>query len=312
MSRRFEVLTVGLQVIDLLVTGADAQVFERETTNVENIQLLLGGDALNQAVTLSLLGAKTALMGAVGNDSLGDVLLNRLASYPITVLNRRIDAKTGISVVLCRPDGERHFVLQTGHNEHLCYAHIDEQAVRDADILSVGSCMSLKALDGADTVRLLDLAASAGTMTAMDFKMSRTDYDMPPILESIRRADYLLPSEADAARLTGEAEDPRRMAQGMHDLGARNVILKLGGRGCYVSADGLEMQIPAHPCRCVDATGAGDTFVAAFLYGKSRGWDTERCARFANAAGSIAVESPGANGAVRSEAQVLERMNGAG
>ncbi|MDY5220613.1 MAG: PfkB family carbohydrate kinase [Eubacteriales bacterium] len=58
----------------------------------------------------------------------------------------------------------------------------------------------------------------------------------------------------------------------------------------------------------MNTTGAGDSFVAAFLYGKCRGWDVETCARFANAAGTIAVESRGANGAVRSEAQVRMRM----
>lgn len=246
MARRFDVLCVGLQVIDLLVTGADCGVFDRETTNVENIELLLGGDALNQAITLSALGARTGLMGAVGSDPLGDVLLNRLAAHPITVLDRRIDAKTGISVVLCRPDGERHFVLQTGHNERFCYEHIDEQAVRDAGIVSIGSCMGMKAMDVADTLRLLELAASAGATTAMDFKITRAEYDMPKVHECIRRADYLLPSKDDAATLTGEKRDPKRMAEGMRDLGARNVILKLGERGCYVAADGVEMQsLPA-------------------------------------------------------------------
>lgn len=308
MARRFDVLCVGLQVIDLLVTGADRCVFDQETTNVENIELLLGGDALNQAITLSALGAKTGLMGAVGNDALGDVLMNRLAAYPIEVLNRRIDAKTGISIVLCRTDGERHFVLQTGHNERFCYEHIDEQAVRDAGVVSIGSCMGMKAMDGADTLRLLELASSAGATTAMDFKITHGDYDMPRVYECIRTADYLLPSEGDAAKLTGEKHDPKRMVEGLRDLGARNLILKLGDRGCYVAADGVEMQIPACASSCVDTTGAGDTFAAAFLYGKCRGWDVETCARFANAAGAIAVETRGANGAVRSEAQVRMRM----
>ncbi|MBQ8507109.1 MAG: carbohydrate kinase family protein [Clostridia bacterium] len=310
MAFRYDLLCVGLQVIDLLVTGADASIFERETTNVGNIQLLLGGDALNQAVTASMLGARTALMGSVGNDHLGEVLLSQLGNYPISVFDRKIDAKTGISVVLCRPDGERHFVLQTGHNEHFCYGHVDEEAVKSSAIVSIGSCMSLKGFDGEDTVRLFDLAHSAGGRTALDFKINRSEYDMPAILESIRRADYVLPSEADVAKLTGEAGDPAKMAQGMRDLGAKNIVLKLGGRGCYLSAEGIEKHIPACPANCIDTTGAGDSFVAAFLHGVAQGWDVESCARFANAAGSIAVEHPGANGMIRSEAQVLARMRG--
>lgn len=306
--RHFDVLVVGMQVIDLLVSGVDPMVFEAETTESSNIQLLMGGDALNQSVTLSMLGGKTGLMSVVGNDRLGDVLLSQLANYPLEVIVPKIESKTGISVVLCKPDGQRHFVLQTGHNAHFSYQHIDEQAVRDAKIVSIGSCMALPAFDGADTIRLLDLARSAGTISAMDIKKNRTHYDMPPILESLRHVDYLLPSESDVKTITGVDESPEKMVQALHDMGVKNVVLKLGDKGCYVSADGLNKAIPACPSKCIDTTGAGDTFTGAFLHAKAKGWDVETCARFANAAGSISVEHHGACGAIRSEKQVLDRM----
>lgn len=69
-------------------------------------------------------------------------------------------------------------------------------------------------------------------------------------------------------------------------------------RGCYGS----------YLCHCIDITGAGETFVGAFLYAKARGWDIEKCAKFACAGGSIAVECTGANAAIQSETQVLKQM----
>lgn len=93
-------------------------------------------------------------------------------------------------------------------------------------------------------------------------------------------------------------------------MGAANCVIKPGAQGCYVSADGIEAHIPSFPCRCVDTTGAGDTFVGSFLYAKSQGWDTLASARFACAAGSVAVEHVGAKTAIRSKDQVLARMNG--
>lgn len=308
MGRRFDVLMVGMQVIDLLIMGASPEVFDCETYNSPDIQLLMGGDALNQAVSTSMLGGRIALMGVVGNDRLGEVLMNQLANYPLTVFNPVIESKTGISVVLCKNDGHRHFILQPGHNQYFSYKHVDEQVVRDSKIVSIGSCMALPAFDGEDTIRLLDFARSVGTVSAMDIKKNRTEYDMPPILESLRHVDYLLPSEADVKSLTGEGEDPVKMVQALHDMGVKNVILKLGDKGCYVSADGVQKAIPAYPARSIDTTGAGDTFTGAFLHAKAKGWDVETCARFANAAGAISVEVPGACGAIRSEAQVLERM----
>ena len=67
--------------------------------------------------------------------------------------------------------------------------------------------------------------------------------------------------------------------------------------------------ISSFPCKPVDTTGAGDTFTASFVYGKSQCWDIETCVKFGNAAGSIAVEHHGANQAVKNKEQVLERMN---
>ena len=172
-------------------------------------------------------------MGAAGVDRLGDVLLQQLSRYPLSVFDRRIDVPTAICVVLIDEAHERHFLFQSGQNLALRYEELD-----------------------------------------------------------------------------GETGSPEKMAQALHKMGAANCVIKLGAQGCYVSADGIEAHIPAFPCRCVDTTGAGDTSVGSFLYAKSQGWDTLASAKFACAAGSVAVEHVGANTAIRSKDQVLARMNG--
>lgn len=209
--KRFDVLTIGLQVIDLMIPGMDGHILDREMTLLDHAELTLGGDALNQAIVLSQLGARTALMGAAGVDRLGDVLLQQLSRYPLSVFDRRIDVPTTICVVLIDEAHERHFLFQPGQNLALRYEDLDEAVIRDS---------------------------------------------------------------------------------------------------AFVSADGIEAHIPAFPCRCVDTTGAGDTFVGSFLYAKSQGWDTLASAKFACAAGPVAVEHVGANTAIRSKDQVLARMNG--
>ena len=169
--------------------------------------------------------------------------------------------------------------------------------------------MALPGLDGEDMRRMLDAAREAGAVTAMDFKNNCGVTDMDGIWESVRAADWILPSEKDVRDLLGERiESPKEMAAALKARGAKNVLIKLGENGCYLSGVGAEMQIKAHKCRVVDTVGAGDTFVGAFLYALSRGWNAEQCARFANAAGSISVEQAGANGAIHSQEQVFERM----
>ena len=146
--KRFDVLTIGLQVIDLMIPGMDGHILDREMTLLDHAELTLGGDALNQAIVLSQLGARTALMGAAGVDRLGDVLLQQLSRYPLSVFDRRIDVPTAICVVLIDEAHERHFLFQSGQNLALRYEDLDEAVIRDSAFVSVGGAMALPELDG--------------------------------------------------------------------------------------------------------------------------------------------------------------------
>jgi len=105
--------------------------------------------------------------------------------------------------------------------------------------------------------------------------------------------DLVTPGKAEAEAITGE-HDPGRAARRMRELGARVAAVTLGDEGCHVAADDFDGHVPAVEVDAVDGTGAGDAFVAGFLYGRLAGWDTERCARFANAAGALATTAVGA------------------
>jgi len=308
-GKKYDVVAVGLQCIDIVCSPVTPGLLEREMTPLKSARLMLGGDALNQAVVLAALGARVGLAGLVGNDRLGDVLLEQLGQHAIDVLDSRGDVNTAISLVLVKADGERHFVCQPESNDALALSHIDTRAVCDAAFLSVGGCMDLPSLDGGDMLALLDLARRAGTRTALDFRLGERLPEPSALRELLSRADYVLPNEHEARILTGEGDDPEVMVRRLRELGATNCVIKLGDQGCYVAAEGFEGRVPPCPCRCVDTTGAGDSFVGAFLYALTRGWDIRRCARFANAAGSITVEHTGANGAIHSAAQVEARMD---
>lgn len=310
-GKKYDVVSVGIQCIDIVAAPVAAGVLERELTLVKGTQLMLGGDALNQAVVLARLGAKVGLIGLVGRDRLGEILVEQLRGFEgLDVLDRRADVNTAISLVLVDERGERHFVLQPDSNLALNYGHIDEEAVKNAAFVSVGGCLSLPGLDGEGMLRLLELARASGARTALDFRISDAQIE-PELLRAIlSRADYVLPSEREAEAMTGESESPEIMVERLRAMGAGNCIVKLGERGCYVAADGYTGFVAAYPCKCMDTTGAGDSFVGAFLYAKTRGWEIERCAKFACAAGSIAVEHAGANAAIQSEIQVLNRMQG--
>ena len=307
MAKRYDVACVGLQVVDVLVEGVDAGIFQRESTRARSVSLALGGDALNQALALAQLGSATALLGAAGDDQLGDVLLALLKGYPLDVFDARVPARTSVSVVLIDEKGERRFLRQPGNNDALSLEHIRRDVVESARILSVAGVMALSALDGAGLEQLLRLARAAGALTALDFRINRPQYDMAQTARAIALADWVLPNQSEAAFLTGESQ-PQAMARALGKMGAKNVALKLGEQGCLVRWGDEQALVPGCPAQAVDGTGAGDNFAGAFLHALGRGMHPLDCARFACAAGAMAVERVGANGALGGQEQVRERM----
>ena len=193
-------------------------------------------------------------MGAAGVDRLGDVLLQQLSRYPLSVFDRRIDVPTAICVVLIDEAHERHFLFQPGQNLALRYEDLDEAVIRDSAFVSVGGAMALPELDGEGLLKLFTLAHASGARTALDMRVSEREYDHALLEACFRKTDYFLPSEREAVWLTGETGSPEKMAQALHKMGAANCVIKLGAQGCYVSADGIEAHIPVFPCRCVDTT----------------------------------------------------------
>ena len=78
--------------------------------------------------------------------------------------------------------------------------------------------------------------------------------------------DYLFPNENEAALFTGR-QDYMEMAEALHAMGIRTVIVKAGKDGCYACSDIERFHMPALPVKAIDSTGAGDSFVAGFIAG---------------------------------------------
>src|SRR5207245_3771272 len=96
-----------------------------------------------------------------------------------------------------------------------------------------------------------------------------------------------------AAVLTGQRNASKSFLQ-FQRAGAKEIVMKLGKRGCLISDGGILREIPSFDVRAVDSTGAGDAFTAVFLQARLRGWSTLEAALAANAAGAAAACRVGA------------------
>lgn len=293
----FDVLCAGLMVMDVVASGVDRTVFDRDTTYAGHILHATGGDALNVAINLANLGARVCMSGAVGDDFASGGVLGRLKKYGVFAdyVQKMEGEVTATSIVLCTPGGDRHFVYQAGANDRYDASALTDAALARAGILFVGSFLGLPMLDGEPLIQLMCRARSQGLQTAMDACGGSRAADKPALLLKILPyLDVFFPSEEEAAFLGGGRE-PRDAARYFVEKGARLAGVKLGGRGCFLTDGNWGEAVPALPCEDpLDTTGAGDAFMAGFLRGMTLGLPPSRCARMGVAMGSRCIQSLGA------------------
>jgi sugar/nucleoside kinase (ribokinase family) len=132
----------------------------------------------------------------------------------------------------------------------------------------------------------------------------------------LRRVSAVLPSEQDTLAVWPD-RSPLEAAIAMRELGARAVIIKLGGSGCLVmDRDGSTWRIPAFPADATELTGAGDAFCGGFLVGLAETGDLVRAACYGTVSASFVVETSSALEAlsdvdrVRSQSRLDQVLSG--
>jgi sugar/nucleoside kinase (ribokinase family) len=260
---------------------------------VDSIVLRGGGCALNTASALAKLGLRSAVVGKVGPDALGDFILRTLEERGVDAAGVIRDAATATSasVALVDATGERTFLHATGANAMLTVGEVREEAFRGR-ALHIAGALVLDELDGEPTASLLSEARRRGITTSVDTVFdARGRWDR--LLPALPFCDLVTPGLLEARAITGE-EEPAHAARRLHELGAHVAVVTLGADGCYVAADAFEGHVSGYRVDSVDGTGAGDAFAAGFLHGRLAGRPFEECARLANAAGGLATRAVGA------------------
>jgi len=303
----YDMISAGVACLDIVVSGnVSPEVFNVDSTAVQSITLHSGGDASNQAVTASNLGLRTGLITYIGNDWKGVQLKHLLENRGVIteLVDTMETGNTVTSIVLVSDDGSRNFMFDRGCGAEYVPPLSAIEAVKSCKLLSIGSFFVMPRFDHEGVGLLLKAAREAGAITVADMTCDTLREGFQYIGKYFPLIDYLMPSFEEACDLTGEV-DPKRMCQIFRSYGATNIVIKMGGKGCYLATSEQETMIPpTSGTKVVDTTGCGDTFVAAFCYGLLAGKAIEDCARFAHAAAAINASHLGASGHIHSAKEV--------
>lgn len=312
MEKRYDILAIGTMAYDMILRNVDEQLFTRDTTLLDEVGVSVGGAAVTQTIVAQRLGCKTAIVGKICTDSFSDYLMEVLTQSGVdaTRVIRSPTDSMSLTFALVRPDGARHFLgLAGSNNQTLCLEDFDLSVVREAKIVSYGSFFFLKGLDQRGVSVLFETAKQVGALTVADCANDSFQQGPDTVYRTLPLIDYFIPSYVEAAYLTGET-DPARMAKHLLSKGCKNLIIKLGEEGCYVTSGDHAAVVPAfHPEQVRDTTGAGDNFVGGFMAGLTEGMDLFTAARYANAVAAVSVTGAGAVTALRGKEQVLSYFN---
>ena len=293
----WDVVVVGSTNIDLMLT-VPRHPHPGETLIGGSGELYAGGKGANQAVAAARLGARTAMVGAVGDDANSAVALSELVAAHVDLgAMRRMPGPTGLAVVTLANDGENTIIVVPGAN-----AAVTADAVESASdvIRAAAVCLLQVEIPLAAVTLAAEIATSAGVRVVLNLAPA-----CPMPLETLRLADPLVLNEHEVALLLGwldhtevEASSDREAAlhaaRELRAHGVPSVVVTLGKEGVVgVEADG-EWSLPAHVVPVRDTTGAGDAFVGALAARLAKGATLQDAAEDANRVAAYSVQMLGA------------------
>jgi len=281
-----------------------------EEAIVERVAVGLGGAVLNSAIMLDKLGAKTILLGCVGDDLWGEYFLKQVAGTAIDLSRLQIvpDHGTGMDFIIVTPDGERTMFGYRGANAQLLPDSIDKGIFNEGVMLHL-SGYSLLEGPQSDAVRKAVRYAKA------ELAAISMDTAFEPVLRNQTSFKEILP--ALAICISGEKEvnalfgtsTYETAARALLDAGVKIAVIKRGAQGSYVASAGEAYEIPAFPVDPVDTTGASDAFTAGFIFGAANGLDPLSCGLLGSALGAMAAVVEGAGLAMPDRESVRRFLN---
>ncbi|HET9995596.1 MAG TPA: carbohydrate kinase family protein [Candidatus Acidoferrum sp.] len=273
------------------------------------LELHCGGVAANTALALSPWKIKTRLIGCVGQDEFGDLLLHTLRKSGVDILHiqRTPQALTGLLYINVTPDGQRTFFGSRGANRLTRPARIPSSLVHHCAAAHLVGYSFLDAGPEKTARQIMRAFKTRGKWVSFDIGMEPSQKIPEKILRLLPQIDLLFLSNEESFALTG-VRDAHKSFLNLQRTGAHEIVMKLGKRGCLISDKGVLPEVPSFPVRTVDSTGAGDAFNAAFLQARLRGWPTPEAALLANAAGAAAASRVGAGTTLSELAQIIRLL----
>lgn len=274
-----------------------------ETMSGDDLVYAAGGKGGNQAAACALLGLDTTMIGCVGQDIFGDILIKTLTNCGVDthLLKKRNTSGTGI--VHTMPDGDYYSTVIHGANYAITKEDIDEHmdVIKNADYLIFQQEIPDEILP-----YVLDKLNDSNVTVLLNNAPARFVND-----ETLAKIDYLIVNETEAGFMVNHPVDNFEVAkescQELLKKVKRGVVITLGAIGSVAVTNEETFECHSQAVKAVDATGAGDSYIGAFVYGLSQNMTLQKCMKFASKVSAITVTKTGGQTSFPTLKEVTEK-----
>lgn len=251
-----------------------------------------GGKGANQAAAAAVLGARVAMVGAVGDDEPGrrSLAALRRVGVDLTGVEVRNDVGTGIAVITVDADGENTIVVDPGAN-----ASLTGQETTAAVIAAQPTVLLLQ-LEIPQEAVVGATQAAAGAVVVLN--PAPMPADPGPVRDMLPLVDVLVPNRSELGRLAGlpEPTNATEVADCVAALGhTGSVVVTLGAEGALCFEKGVApVAVPGVRTATRDASGAGDVFCGCLAKELARGASLLEAAHRANTLAAASTVHSGA------------------
>ena len=314
-KRKHDVLTIGRSSIDLYSNDLGTP-FE----SISSFGAFVGGSSTNIAVGSNRLGLNTALLTGVGQDKVGDFIIEFLKKEGVITdfIPTIPSARTSAVVLGIEPPDKFPLVYYRDNAADIQITIDDVIKANIADFSGVVLSGTALSKDPSKTATLYaaEEAVANGTQIFLDldfradqwfdpraygvlirFLLPKVDFAIGTeeeiLAASIHNSDQIeiKDQQISAPTISGNIDEA---IQRMLNMGVKTLVVKRGADGASIFQQGQEeVKVSGFPVDVLNVLGAGDAFASGFIYGILNGWDLYKSTRLGNACGAILVTQHG-------------------
>jgi len=331
IKKKVDLITIGRSSIDLYSQNIGSK-FE----NIKGFDAFVGGSPLNIAVGCSRLGLNTEILTAVGNDKVGDFVLNFLKKEKINIKNiPKIDGTRTSAVLLGIEPPDKFplvFYRDNAADSMIGIEHVNNFQIERCKILGISGTSLNKEPSRSASIHAIKTANKNNIpiIHDLDFRLDQwknissfgkiTKSILPLVNIVVGTEEEILAtnikSKSQINITDQQISSPKikgnlsKEIENILSCGIETLIVKRGDKGVTIyKSDGSSNEIDGFPIKILNVLGAGDAFASGFIYGYLKGWDLIKSCRMGNACGALVVLQPGCANFMPTLKETLEFVN---